>query len=75
MKQPKTDEEFMALPVRDLLHIRYEESIGPDGRTVRRPVRSKVSGVFPIEHDTVILCDGYTLGFDEDGFCRRRFRL
>ena len=73
MKQPKTNEEFMALPVRD--PYRYEESIGPDGRTVRRPVRSKVSGLFPIEDDTVVLCDGYILGSDEDGLCRHRFRL
>lgn len=68
MKQPKTTEEFMALPVRDSLPVRVV--VDPDGTQRHIPIRKKARA-YCVEPDTVFYCAGYTLELDDQGFYRR----
>lgn len=67
MRQPKTTEEFMALPERS--SIRHREEVR-DGRTIRVP-RMTPGVMIPYEGDTVIIAGGYMLAADEDGLYRK----
>lgn len=73
MKQPKTVEEFMALPERPL--IEYDIEV-VNGRTLLIPRATKVMAFYH-EPDTIFYAsapDGslWMLGTTENGFCRRR---
>jgi hypothetical protein len=84
MKQPKTVEEFMALPVRSIIakdtyeitpenRAELEVKLGRklDGwiRTINVP-RVRPAYAVCYEPDTIMFCDGYVLHLDDEGFCR-----
>ena len=69
MKQPKTAEEFMALPVRPIIK-KVSETL-PDGKVRERAVATR-GYTIPYEADTIFTCGGYVLGRDEEGYCRHQ---
>jgi hypothetical protein len=69
MNQPKTAEEFMALPVRPLIK-KISETL-PNGTVRERAVASRGYAIC-YEPDTIFTCRGYVLGRDEDGYCRHQ---
>jgi hypothetical protein len=83
MKQPKTVEEFMALPAREMFdqeriqitsenRAELEARVGGPllGRYICFPVMRPAMAI-AYEADTVMYCDGWILGLDDEGFCRR----
>ena len=87
MKQPKTVEEFMALPIRELF-TSDEVKITPEnraslearvgcklmGHVIKFP-RMRTAQIIAMDNDTIFYCRGYLLHCDEEGLCRREARL
>jgi hypothetical protein len=67
MNQPKTTEEFMALPVRD--RFKTIEQTQDNGVRYRRRVAS-IGYTICYESDTIFCAGGYLLGRDENGYHR-----